>query len=85
MEKKLEKALKRKAEEDGRGEEGTRDKGGNDGMDSEGTLKKRVEILEDKMKNGLESVRMEDRSAHKRIDKLESEIARDKIERQDFE
>jgi hypothetical protein len=85
MEKRLEKEVNKRVEKEGMGEECTGDKGGKDRMDKDRTLKERVEILEDKMKDGVKHVRMEDRVAHERIDKLESEIAKDKIERQEFE
>jgi hypothetical protein len=43
------------------------------------------ECAEDRRLDGVRQVEKEDRGAHARIDKLEADMARDRIERQDFE
>jgi hypothetical protein len=43
------------------------------------------ECTEDRRLDGVRQVEKEDRGAHARIDKLEADMARDRIERQDFE
>ncbi len=89
VEQKLERDVNRRMEEEKRGEGCMRNIGGHNSadrsVDRNETLEERVESLEDKIKNGEKHVRMEDREAHARIDKLESDMARDRIERQGFE
>jgi hypothetical protein len=48
-------------------------------------LQDRIEVIEVKIKEGVKSSMMEARKAHKRIDKLESEMSKDRTERQDHE
>ncbi len=45
----------------------------------------RIEVIEVKIKEEVKSSMVEARKAHKRIDKLESEMSKDRTERQDHE
>ncbi len=85
MVEKLEREVNRRMEEDGGGEEYTRLIGGNDGMVRNGALKERIEIIQNRIMDGVRQVEKEDRGVHSRIDKLKSDMARNRIERQDFE
>jgi hypothetical protein len=85
MEEKIEREVSRRMEEEGRGEEHTRITGGSDRMNRTVMLTERIEAAEDRIKERTKCVEKEDRGVHERIDKLVSDMARDRLERQDFE
>jgi hypothetical protein len=85
MEEKIEREVSSRTGEEGMEGEWTKNMEGNIRKNVNGNLQERIKILEEKIKDGGTHLVKEDREVHVRIDKLESETARDRIERQDTE
>jgi hypothetical protein len=80
MEEKIEREVSSRTGEEGMEGEWTKNTKGNIRKDLNGNLQERIKILEEKIKDGGNHLEKEDREVHVMI-KLESEMARDRIEK----